>query len=417
MTTPSLADLRRAFFGGSGSVSDAEYAQLLELYGQGMTLPDIAAAGQTIEGVYNGLSGLSRWQLLMAPAARHNVVIYGDSNVWHDNAFATTTWADALQARIMTQTGKASGGAGMRHMGLASEWARAGAWKKMDGTFPLELGYPGTDLGPTGFAYSGLDTSAIATWTLPGGFPAHDRFDIYGIDDDSLAFLQPDYSLNGGAFTAMAWDIASTLGIRLVKQTIMGTVTSTLRVRGTNALIPQFFAGVAFYQGTTGIVVHNLAIEGGGVNIYAGPTGGNRLAIVDDLQPKLSIIMTGANETFHGGVFELEQMSLDDYYDYYTRIAQRCRLYGDVLLVHETEMKIPNALNDQTGALIQHDYARTSRTVARENDCGHLDIQGLWGSWANVNARARMADDFHLNQAGQNAVSDLIWKALTVAVP
>lgn len=47
MTSPTLADLRRAFFSPAAnqSVSDAEYAQLLALYNQGATLPGLVGGG------------------------------------------------------------------------------------------------------------------------------------------------------------------------------------------------------------------------------------------------------------------------------------------------------------------------------------------------------------------------------------
>lgn len=370
-----------------------------------------AAAGGG--AAFNCGSGLSSWLGSINPAARNNVVIYGDSNCQIKPA-ESYRWAQNIRAELLTLTGLASGGAGFRHLGLP-EWSRTGTWTLLADQYDFN-GVNSIDLGPSSFAYSALNTPNIMTWTLPADIGAHDRFDLYGIDDDVLALLQGSYSVNGGAFTDTAWDLGTSAGVRLVKQTIMGTITTTLRVRGSNTVLPNYYAGAAFYNGTTGLVVHNLAIDGGSVDTYAGGDDANRLAILDDLQPKLTIVWTGANEFHNGSIFNLRQMTLDRWYEQYTRIVERARQHGDVLMVFPQATQIPNALNPDVTRDIpetQASFQGVARTVALENDCGLLSVNQVWGPWGNADARGRMLDAHHLNQVGHEAALPLVARTIT----
>jgi lysophospholipase L1-like esterase len=375
---------------------------------------DLASAlgGEGAASFNVGLA-LSSWVTNMGGGGRQNIVIMGDSNVEHLPA-TPTRWAQLLKADLLTLSTLSDGGEGFRHLGLA-EWTRSGVWD-ITGEYPdlnraENPNFTGTayDLAPNGYGFQGADTANVMTWTKPGTFGAHDRFVVYASDDDSV-LQSPEYSLNGGAFTASGVDMSINTGKRLAKSPdIVGTVTTTLRLRSPN-IFATHVDGVAFYNGTAGCIVHNLGTGAGSVKQFVGRGSANRLAIIDSLAPKLTIIWTGTNEplSFPGRI----QYTPTEFYDAYTKIVQRARLYGDVLMVFPQSSQFPSAFMVPPLPATQGQYERAARRVALEQDAGFFSIRQLWGDWTRHNARAYAADSYHINAAGHAVVRKMIQRVL-----
>lgn len=372
-----------------------------------------SAFGNDTAASFNLGSGLSKWFASMSGGVRNNVVVIGDSNV-QDVPAETWRWPNQLQTDLIAFTGIATGGEGFRHAGLP-EFTSTGTpvvTGITPGFFPVETPFTATaaDIGVNGYGWVLGGTGDVFTWTLPAPFGAHDRFVLYGQDDDFLV-QQPQYSLNGGAFTDTAYNYAPTLGNRLVKQEIVGTVASTLRYRGSATTFPSYLNGMAFYQGTTGLIVHNLGVGGNTAYQTSGLGASNRLAIIDDLAPKLTVIWLGTND-FHHFPPQFTQKSPDYFYTNYLKIVQRARLYGDVLMVYPQASQIPNPFSTLPIPKQQRDYERVLRKIAYDTDSAYISIHQLWGDWTRHNARGFAADSYHITQAGHNVVSKYLTRAI-----
>lgn len=368
------------------------------------------ALGNDVAASFNLGTGLSSWRSALSGGVRNHILIMGDSNVEHQPA-VTTRWAQQLRLDLITYTGIAQGGEGFRMMGLP-EWTTTGTWNDIGAD--VNLKDTAADIGPYGKAFATQGNTNIKTWTKPGTFAAHDRFEVYGADDDFLG-QQAEYSIDGGAFTATSWDFGPSLGVRLVKQAVVTPITTTLRLRPSNASFPTTVVGAAFYQGTTGLVVHNLAIGGSMVSDAVGTPRqngleGRRLAIIDDLQPKLTIIWTGTNEYLNfnsDGVGARKQMTLENWYNYYNKLVTKARQYGDVLMVMPQAVQTGAAGNQLAQEPIpspHREFERAARRLAYEKDCGYISIHALWGSYARAAARGFQSDAHHISTAGHGAV-------------
>lgn len=381
-----------------------------------------AAMGSDVAATFNLGSGLSKWVSQLNGGQRNHIVVIGDSNVQSVPA-ETFRWPVQLKTDLIAFTGIADGGPGFRHLGLP-EWTIPAAgptsttgWittGKTPDFFPLESGFTGTvsDMAPNGYGFVQGGQANLGTWTLasaPASF-THDRFVLYGQDDDFLV-QQGEYSANGGAFTATAYNYGPATGNRLVTQEIATQITTTLRLRGSATGFPVYWNGVAFYQGTSGLIVHNLAVGGNSVNEIVGRNSANRLSIIDNLTPKLTIVWTGTNE-FHHAPPGIQQVSLDTWYQKYLAIVQRARLYGDVLIVYPQATNVPNTFSQVPWPREQKDFERVARKIAYDTDSGFISMHQLWGTWSRHNARGYASDNHHINQAGHNAVSKVLTRAI-----
>jgi len=389
-----------------------------------------AALGNDVAATFNLGSGLSSWVSKINTGARNHVVVMGDSNVVSVSA-EQYRWPVQLKTDLLSFTGRPDGGPGFRHLGLTNpgEWTYPAVVTVNPGQlnfetlgitpgfFPTESQFTGgsSDLGPQGYAYVLVQQNNIFTWTLasaPAGF-THDRFELYGIDDDFLG-QQSEYSIDGGAFVSTAYSFAGTTGPKLVKQAVVTPITTTLRYRGSATGFPAYLVGAAFYQGSGAagpLVVHNLGMGGNKVDQMVGRGSSNRLALIDDLQPILTVVWTGTNE-FSNIPPGLNQMSLSTFDTKYRAIVTKARQYGDVLMVYPHATNVPNVFSLAPIPRQQADFERVARKIAYDLDAGYMSIHQLWGTWARANTRAFMADNHHINQAGHNAVSKVLTRAI-----
>lgn len=379
-----------------------------------------ALLGSEAAATFNLEAGLSKWRSTLSASARNHVLVYGDSNSVGPE---TWRWPNAVKAALVTQTGRPDGGPGFRHLGL-EEWAKSGWTVNSQG--PL-------DIAPNGRMYSTFGPANILTWTPPAGLTAHDRFVIYGLDMAAVGIHETEYSDDGGAFVATAFNFAGS-GYSLVTHPVTATIATSLRLRGVSTLAPSFAAGVAFYNGdgTAGpLVFHNLSESGSDTDVWTGslesqadivmpgaylqPQGfSNRLALVDNLQPKLSIILTGAREFLHHEQQPLigtkQQMPLERFEANLRRLVTKCRQYGDVLLMTPHGFKSDDPFTAKPLNNSQPAYAKRARKVAWDLDCGFIDINALWGSYDKMNARGFMLDAVHTSQFGQERLTNFLSK-------
>lgn len=390
-----------------------------------------SAFGNDVAATFNLGSGLSSWVSKINTGARNHVVVLGDSNVVSVTA-EQYRWPVQLKTDLLSFTGRPDGGPGFRHLGLTPEWptpaqtpiaGSAGVFNLIslgDNTdfFRTQTAFAGGpyDISPNGYGYQLVGQSAVFTWTLasaPAGF-THDRFALYSIDDDFLV-QQGEYSIDGGAFTGTAFNTAPTTGIRLMKQEVATPITTTLRFRGNaSGVFPTYFVGAAFYQGTGAagpLIVHNLGQGGNKITDITGRDSANRLAIIDDLAPILTIVWTGTNE-FSNIPPTIPQMTLSKFDTTYRSVVARARQYGDVLIVYPHATNLPNSFSLTPIPRQQAEFERVARKIAYDLDCGFMSMHQLWGTWARANTRAFMADNHHINQAGHNAVSKVLTRAI-----
>lgn len=386
-----------------------------------------SAFGNDVAATFNLGSGLSSWFSKINTGARNHVCVLGDSNVVSVSA-EQYRWPVQLKTDLLAFTGRPDGGPGFRHIGLP-EWTIPTKttvapgqtnWETLGqtpGFFPVESTFTGTayDRWPNGYGYVLVGQSNIFTWTLasaPAGF-THDRFVLYGIDDDFLG-QQSEYSIDGGAFTGTAYNFGPATGIRMVTQEVVTPITTTLRYRGSASGFPAYLGGVAFYQGSGAagpLIVHNLAVGGNRVDQAVGRNSADRVAFIDNVQPILTVVWTGTNE-FSNIPPGLPQMSLSTFDTLYRKIVTKARTYGDVLMVYPHATNDPNVFSLKPIPRQQADFERVARKIAYDTDSGFMSIHQLWGDWARANTRLFMLDDHHINQAGHNAVSKVLTRAI-----
>lgn len=370
---------------------------------------DLSVLGEGETGGYNLGITLSNWVASLSANTRNHVVIVGDSNVEH--VPGAIRWAQLIKADLLTISGKADGGEGYRHLGLA-EWAGTSTWVQ----------YPAgdiVDVAPNGFAYSSATQANILTWTRPGTFAVFDRFTLWGIDDDFIA-QGVQHSVDGAGFIQDDFLYGSATGPRLVPLNIVGNVVTTLRIRPPGNGFPSPFAGASFYNGdgTNGaLVVNNIAEGGGTVDMYCGPavTNGDRLDVFDRLAPKLTIIWTGTNEAGSVPVFGFKQMPLDTFYRQYTRLVQKARQYGDVLMLFPQDSGPPSDILSTTREFepfTQDHFERVARGIAIEQGCGFLSLRQRFGDWNVLDARGHVIDSGHLSNSGQTRTHKVVKEVL-----
>lgn len=374
------------------------------------------AAGTNLE------VGLGNWRAALSTSSRNHILVFGDSN---SVGVETWRWPNALKTALVSQTSRPDGGPGWRHLLLGSpEWTFGNVW--------AQFSQGVNDIGPDGSAYYVFGGGNFATWTPQAGLSAHDRFVIYGVDVQGIVIADTQYSLNGGAFTNASLPLVGPAQSSLVNSaTIVGTVSSNLRFQGVNPFGPSGLAGLVMYNGdgTNGpLVVHNLAMSGTDTDTWTGskevqpdvlvspytrnPGLSNRLAIVDKLQPKLSIIFAGGREFTNyvqqSVIGSKAQMSLANFEANLKKMVERCRLYGDVLVLSPHAFKVPDPFNMQPQELTQAKYAAVARRVAYNADAAHINLNALWNSWTRLNARGYMLDSLHLNQFGHTRLANFL---------
>lgn len=149
------------------------------------------------------------------------------------------------------------------------------------------------DKGPYGLGkYSATGTGGTVTFTRPA-FRTVVGFALYWIDLNRLSGTNGgnwSYSVDGGTYTAMGQTIAHDNGLK--KFYVSGAVTSSVAVRAANAAgtaVGTFPIGIEWFylapSTTTGLIWHNLALNGMLLRDLVGGTGnttvGDRMAFFD----------------------------------------------------------------------------------------------------------------------------------------
>jgi hypothetical protein len=398
-------------------------------------IDDMIEAGASAVGAFsaegaaclNLETGLSSWKASLSTSTRNHVLVFGDSNTGGPETFR---WPAQLALSLQTYTGRPAGGPGFRHLGNA-EWVLAAGWTR------VQQGL--VDVAPLGQAYQAAGPGAsapLATWTPPAGLIAHDRFVIYAVDPGLIGVGDFDWSDDGGAFTGTAINYTPADYNLRTATPVVATIATSLRVRANNPFGPSVFAGVAFYNGdgTNGpLIVHNLGHGGIGAadvagsiyavpdtgmpSLYQSPVGvGDRLKIIDNLAPKLTIVAVGGIDYLNYSQAPLVgtkvQTQLDVYESNMNRIVARARQFGDVLVVSPHTLKIPDAFTSFPMNIKQREYARIARAIAWRNDAAYVNLAAMWGTWTRMNARGWMTDSLHLNNLGHTKMAAFLARTI-----
>lgn len=352
----------------------------------------IASAIAT-DGALNLDSALSSWVDSLDPTKRNHIVIHGDSNTQWDGR-APYRWAQQLRDDILAFTGMADGGPGVLHLYHHGASTSGQVSKVADAPFYYGL-LEGRTVGPHGLGWV-IWPGASWTLTTPEGMADWDRFCVYGAGDFT-------YSVDGAAATPVGQMTPVPGAFATSRSAEISAAGATLTIGG-DAPLGGLFEGVGLYNGTTGLVVHNLGMFGGATRSIAGDNG-DHMGIFEALQPKLTIFWVGTND-FNAFAPHRE-------WEHYYRIAvERARKHGDVLMVYPMARRLGGGGIEAHPRYSHEDYQQVMRTIAWETDSGYLSIAQALGPWERANARGHMKDHGHLSEKGHGVVRRIIKRAL-----
>lgn len=245
MVLPSLADLRRAFFGGgtNQSTTDAEYQQLLALYSRDTSLLDIANSAQ----IANMRPGLSRWDEQWALARKGGndalsaiLMCMGDSRVLGNASKYYKAWPFLLKNMLM--------GPRPGNMGILSASAGGlsqvtdGAWQGGDNPWTYTGAVTGNVLFNPGFHAANIPSAGTATITYFG-----DKITVFyvrTVDGPTAAAV----TLDGAAQTAIdGRDPVVSPGLQVTYGTVGNYGFHTLVITPNDG--PLVLEGVQWFDG------------------------------------------------------------------------------------------------------------------------------------------------------------------------
>lgn len=347
---------------------------------------------------------LDSWDALAENAAR-TIVVTGESNgagTGLGSGAMTQAWPwvlrDAARGRWPSR------GLGFRGLALG-EWASAGTPTR----------HTTSDVYDKGPFRCGrrLDAAAdIYTYTVPTGHTAHSSSRLVYVDASGSGDWS--ISINGGAYTSAG---AATLGDNAVKSVTIGTTVSaggTIAVRGANAAgtnVQCDLLGIDLRNGVTeGLLLHNIAIPGhklsgpvqsGVIEAFYHTTSGDRLAILDYLDPDVLI------------PWFISDAILNDVPTYETALqAVISRVQGNggqCMLQNYPDLIYDGGFTAQN----QQDIRDATLDLAADNDCATFDVLDKFGMHAAaVSAGYFQDDEVHFSVTGHELVATVARRLL-----
>lgn len=341
------------------------------------------------------------WATAAQGAGVKNVVLLGDSIVQGVGATdATTSWAAQLRDSLQTDLG--DGGGGFYPL-WRPEWAEAGTgWSTVPSDSALDKSLFQYVQGTTG------GTSDIYTWTKPAGMTV-DSFDIYFC---SGPFATPfSYSIDGGAWTNIAGFTPNTNA--LLKQTIVASVTTSIRIRAANAAgssILTWLVGIGVNTSTADVVrVHNVGHSADYLVLLDRTTSGDPYAMFDHIVPDLAIVGPLSNDV---EIYQALESSLPS-----ARAAYKVDMLN---LVAELQGKgssvlIVKVFEQDRDVDWQAEFRLVIDEVVDETGAASIDFYQLWGPLAEVQAADLTTDNIHPNQNGHDSMATHITTAVMAA--
>lgn len=394
------------------------------------------SADKTRRGARFGLP--HTWRLNDYSAARFPVLVLGDSNSYPQVVTTAQLWQSLLANDLKRAFGNGGGGF---YGTWRSEWTNTGTVNVVQ---PIEAGGPFPAVfAPYGYAKYFVGNANLITFTLPAGQTCT-NFEIYYLDDNSIT-QSGDYSIDGGAYVTGALTQAGAAGLK--RLVVNSAITSTLRIRGGNGLLPTFIVGVAIYNGTTGCVVHSVSRGGVAlrdiandpvVNGAPNPAGSganaagltdDRLQLIDFIQPKLTICNLLENDLTYLPAGNTEGFpaqaptDIDVYEACASRLVARCQQYGDVVMV-APQYTDPASLvakywatgpAPMPGGYRPDLYVDRLYSVSGSLGCSVLSFGDVLGSYSDAVAAGLQSDSFHLNVAGQRRLAGYLSRLLRAA--
>lgn len=371
--------------------------------------------------------------------SRFSVVCLGDSNTYGTGIVAESElWPSRLRNELRRTFG--DGGLGFYGMWRTDVWTTFGTTTAMQ---PDANGDPTPDTTPAAHAPWGFGRFFNSNpngviFTKPAGATVT-TFDLFYIDDSAGVAQNADISFDGGVTWQLNALSMSGTGDDLKRITINQPITSTLRIRGVNAF-NTFIVGIAIYNGTGGVVVHNLGRGGVALRDIAdtianngaasGATNDDRLRILDYLclsTSSLVVANLGENDLTYlptGNVEALDPVNptpVATYQTMWDRLATRTDGAAADLVIMQPQDVDPASLivkyypTSGGVAYLPGGYADAARAVAESHNRSFLSMRDLLGSYATATANGFMADSFHLNATGQKLLTGYLSQLLRVA--
>lgn len=379
--------------------------------------------------VFNADRGLSGWAEKLVSNERNHVLVFGESNVRRRTTMNNrTSWVEMMALELQEFTGLSDGGPGLWTLNEDVEWSINSNAQRIE-RFISQF-----DIMPVGSGMFGIN--AQFTWTKPQTVGTITHWEALGVDTSGYQIVETpngpqalgsgnsgfQRSVDGGewADVSIPWQMPSTP--RIASEVRAEPITQTLRIRFANPLATAVTCGAAFYNGTQGLVVHNLARSGASTAHATGREMQRVAPIFDHYKPVLTVIQFGAVEMMAMATIEpfypkgMKQMPLGEFEARLRAMVSKAREYGDVLLLSPTQH---NEVSLWFGGVSssfhrREDYERVMRQVAYDFDAAHINLRAvLGGQWNRMVERGLVYDDLHLNDKGMGMVARVVTEALT----
>lgn len=349
-------------------------------------LPPVSAI--PMQRGFQNRAALSHWSV--STDARLEVLVFGDSIAAGQGA---TTVASSWVARVRKALQRCHGGDGGE--GFVAPYdtrVTKTGWGLI------------SSLPPWNGCYSNADSSSnLMTYTFTGG-QVIDRVDVFYADAGDTTNYDPNIEIrhNGGSYSSYTQvRTGPAYTIRKVSHSLGSAVTDPVIDIHTPTNKRLLFVGMAVYNGTTGVVVHNVSRAGGGwVTQDANHVG---LFTDNALSPHLAILALSTNDYASNRATVVE--AVDRTIAAFKALTGKgtCDILG--LLGH-------GYTNQESGLQDVQNLVKTRFDIA---GVPYASVRDSWLSNQQAVVDARTSDGIHPSEKGHRDMAAAIYRTLTAA--
>lgn len=331
---------------------------------------------------------LGHWNVTTDP--RLEIVVLGDSIASGQGATSNaSSWVGRLRARLQQQYG---GNGGEGFIGPYDTRVTKTGWGLI------------SSLPPWNGCYSNNDSSSnLMTYTFTGG-QVIDRVDVFYADAGDTTNFDPNIEIRHNAGSYSSYTQVRTgpaYTIRKISHSLGSAVTDPVIDIHTPTNKRLFFVGMAVYNGTSGVVVHNVSRAGGGwVSQDANHVG---LFTDNALSPHLAILALSTND--HASNRATVIAAVDRTVTAFKALTAKgtCDILG--VLGH-------GYTNQEAGLQDVENLVKTRFEIA---GIPWASVRDWWISNQQAVADARSSDGIHPSEKGHLDMAAAIYRTLTAA--
>lgn len=365
-------------------------------------------------------STMPNWRTRFTPGGPLKVAILGDSLAQGIGVGGVTSpFSHRLSRMIQGQANMTDGGIGLIPVHYADS---AGTGLVTSGA-PILIGtgygIGGTARAITGGAFYTLNT-ANCTMTL--GSKAVQRIDCLYVDTGALG-SDLDYQIDGGAVQSL---VTAKIGDKLVKIVTIpagaapagfaGNTTHTIKVSGSG--FGCVFVGFVVYTATTGasgVQIYNAGIGGSTAVSYAADNtdGAVGLSFMDQINPHVTIISLGTNDTFNPAIrdIELTKIALN-------KVMFKAIATGSDLILITPPPIVPSWFATFPAYFSMPAVEGMIQGLAKLYNCPSLNLRTCWGAsgFGEYQASGLLGDTIiHPNDTGVQDIANRLWRVMNMA--